>query len=134
MLITRRGAVSQALFDLRPVCGLAISSYCPWRVRQCNYETHQRPPLSQHGVYATQRFKDRPTFDRASATFATSTPCLSGRVHGGKKNAPDDSGAITFSGTFSGILVGARSGAGAGAGVWAGFGTVSGMSIGVEPG
>jgi hypothetical protein len=43
-------------------------------------------------------------------------------------------GAITFSGTFSGTLVGARSGAGAGAGVWAGFGTVSGMSIGVEPG
>ena len=38
---------------------------------------------------------------------------------------PDDSGAITFSGTFSGTLVGARSGAGAGAGVWAGFGTVS---------
>jgi hypothetical protein len=31
-------------------------------------------------------------------------------------------------------LVGARSGAGASAGVWAGFGTVSGMSIGVEPG
>jgi hypothetical protein len=61
-------------------------------------------------------------------------PALSGRVHGGKKNAPDDSGAITFSGTFSGTLVGARSGAGAGAGVWAGFGTVSGMSIGVEPG
>ena len=46
--------------------------------------------------------------------------------------ALDDSGAITFSGTFSGTLVGARSGAGAG--VWAGFGTVSGMSIGVEPG
>jgi len=46
--------------------------------------------------------------------------------------ALDDSGAITFSGTFSGALVGARSGAGAG--VWAGFGTVSGMSIGVEPG
>ena len=45
-----------------------------------------------------------------------------------------DTGAITFSGTFSGTLVGARSGAGAGAGVWAGFGTVSGMSIGVEPG
>jgi hypothetical protein len=43
-------------------------------------------------------------------------------------------GAITFSGTLSGTLVGARSGAGAGAGVWAGFGTVSGMSIGVEPG
>ena len=59
-----------------------------------------------------------------------------GGIHGGKKNAPDDSGAITFSGTFSGTLVGARSGAGAGAGagVWAGFGTVSGMSIGVEPG
>jgi len=31
-------------------------------------------------------------------------------------------------------LVGARSGAGASAGVWAGFGTVSGMSIGVELG
>ena len=57
-----------------------------------------------------------------------------GGIHGGKKNAPDYSGAITFSGTFSGTLVGARSGAGAGAGVWAGFGTVSGMSIGVEPG
>jgi hypothetical protein len=42
--------------------------------------------------------------------------------------------ALTFSGTLSGTLVGARSGAGAGAGVWAGFGTVSGMSIGVEPG
>ena len=38
-------------------------------------------------------------------------------IHGEKKNAPDDSGAITFSGTFSGTLVGARSGAGAGAGV-----------------
>jgi hypothetical protein len=37
-----------------------------------------------------------------------------GGIHGGKKNAPDDSGAITFSGTFSGTLVGARSGAGAG--------------------
>jgi hypothetical protein len=41
----------------------------------------------------------------------------SGGIHGGKKNSPDDSGAITFSGTFSGTLVGARSGAGAGAGV-----------------
>jgi hypothetical protein len=39
-----------------------------------------------------------------------------GGIHGGKKNAPDDSGAITFSGTFSGTLVGARSGAGAGVG------------------
>ena len=57
-----------------------------------------------------------------------------GGIHGGKKNTPDDSGAITFSGTFSGTLVGARSGGGAGAGVWAGFGTASGMSIGVEPG
>ena len=53
-------------------------------------------------------------------------------IHGGKKNVPDDYGAITFSGTFSGTLVGACSGAGAG--VWTGFGTVSGMSIGVEPG
>jgi hypothetical protein len=40
-----------------------------------------------------------------------------GGIHGGKKNAPESSGAITFSGTFSGTLVGARSGAGAGAGV-----------------
>jgi hypothetical protein len=40
-----------------------------------------------------------------------------GGIHGGKKDAPDDSGAITFSGTFSGTLVGTRSGAGAGAGV-----------------
>jgi len=40
-----------------------------------------------------------------------------GGIHGGKKNVPDDSEAITFSGTFSGTLVGARSGAGAGAGV-----------------
>jgi hypothetical protein len=39
-----------------------------------------------------------------------------GGIHGGKKNAPESSGAITFSGTFSGTLVGARSGAGAGAG------------------
>ena len=46
----------------------------------------------------------------------------------------NDAGAITFSGTLSGTLGGARSGAGVGAGVWAGFGTVSGMSIGVEPG
>jgi hypothetical protein len=57
-----------------------------------------------------------------------------GGIHGEKIKALDDSGAITFSGTFSGALVGARSGAGAGAGVWAGFGTVSGMSMGVEPG
>jgi hypothetical protein len=40
-----------------------------------------------------------------------------GGIHGGKKNAPESSGAITFSGTFSGTLVGARSGAGVGAGV-----------------
>jgi hypothetical protein len=41
-----------------------------------------------------------------------------GGIHGGKKNAPESSGAITFSGTFSGTLVGARSGAGGvGAGV-----------------
>jgi hypothetical protein len=39
-----------------------------------------------------------------------------GGIHGGKKNAPESSGAITFSGTFSGTLVGARSGAGAGVG------------------
>jgi hypothetical protein len=91
------------------------------------------PPVQLRNAPAASA-EDRPTSDRASATFATSTPCLSGRVHGGKKNAPDDSGAITFSGTFSGTLVGVRSGAGAGAGVWAGFGTVSGMSIGVEPG
>jgi hypothetical protein len=45
------------------------------------------------------------------------TVCRLGGIHGGKKNAPDDSGAITFSGTCSGTLVGARSGAGAGAGV-----------------
>jgi hypothetical protein len=45
------------------------------------------------------------------------TVCRLGGIHGGKKNAPDDSGAITFSGTFSGTLVGARSGAGVGAGV-----------------
>jgi hypothetical protein len=51
-----------------------------------------------------------------------------------KEKCPGIIRAITFSGTFSGTLVGARSGAGAGAGVWAGFGTVSGMSIGVEPG
>jgi hypothetical protein len=53
---------------------------------------------------------------------------------GSEKNTSNDAGAITFSGTLSGTLVGARSGAGAGGGVWAGFGTVSGMSIGVEPG
>ena len=40
-----------------------------------------------------------------------------GGIHGGKKNAPVGSGAITFSGTFSGTLIGARSGVGAGAGV-----------------
>ena len=57
-----------------------------------------------------------------------------GGIHGEKTKVLDDPGAITFSGTFSGALVGARSGAGAGAGVWAGFGTVSGMSMGVEPG
>jgi hypothetical protein len=56
------------------------------------------------------------------------------RFHFLMKNASNDAGAITFSGTLSGTFVGARSGAGAGAGVWAGFGTVSGMSIGVEPG
>ena len=39
-----------------------------------------------------------------------------GGIHGGEKNAPESSGAITFSGTFSGTLVGARSGAGAGVG------------------
>jgi hypothetical protein len=39
-----------------------------------------------------------------------------GGIHGGKKNPPESSGAITFSGTFSGTLVGARSGAGAGVG------------------
>ena len=40
-----------------------------------------------------------------------------GGIHGGKKKVPDDSGAITFSGTFSGTLVGVGSGVGAGAGV-----------------
>ena len=35
-----------------------------------------------------------------------------GGIHGGKKNAPNDSELITFSGTFSGTLVGVRSGAG----------------------
>jgi hypothetical protein len=40
----------------------------------------------------------------------------------GLKNASNDAGAITFSGTLSGTLVGARSRAGAGAGVLAGIG------------
>jgi hypothetical protein len=67
-------------------------------------------------------------FDQAVAEmWAMSRACS-------EKNVSNDAGAITFSGTLSGALVGARSGAGAGAGVWAGFGTVSGMSIGVEPG
>jgi hypothetical protein len=49
--------------------------------------------------------------------FLGSSKSSLGGIHDGKKNAPDDSGAITFAGTFSGTLVGARSGAGAGAGV-----------------
>src|SRR5262249_11953573 len=73
-------------------------------------------------------------FGTARGVRRASRVAAARRIYDGKKNAPDDSGAITFSGTFSGTLVGARSGAGAGAGVWAGFGTVSGMSIGVEPG
>jgi hypothetical protein len=63
-----------------------IFRWCPagphrsWRVRQCVLlsaastqppitTTHQRPPLSQRGAYARQRFKDHPHFRRPSAHY-----------------------------------------------------------------
>jgi hypothetical protein len=74
---------------------------------------------------------------------AVSFFCAVGRISapiGTFESKLDHAGAmwrvIVFSGTFSGTLIGLRSGAGIGAGrgVWAGFGTVSGISIGIEPG